>query len=215
MKITKDYLRELIRESLEENKEMSYDEFVSKALDIVNAEKFYSDKMIQLFNTVDRENLKKIVKQAENDNSQEAANFNKMIADMKSLSFIAKKLSDSPQNATSHRYSDESGITVAENKKLSKDTVRQLIRESLEEIRNPKNPMRKKTLDIYGTEGEFDNPNIDPENIPPELDFMNVAGRPEDEYESYSKMHDAFMQMPTVQRMWKKFVDRNKQKIKK
>ena len=44
---------------------------------------------------------------------------------------------------------------------------------------------------------------------------MNLAGRPEDEYESYSKMHDAFMKMPTVQRMWKKFVARNKQKIKK
>jgi hypothetical protein len=98
--------------------------------------------------------------------------------------------------------------------KITKNYLRDLIRESLEEAK-PKNPMRKKLLNIYGSKGEFNNPNINPKDIPPELDFMNVAGRPEDEYESYAKMHDTFMQMPAVKKMWQNFVAANKQKIKK
>jgi len=94
--------------------------------------------------------------------------------------------------------------------KITKDYLRQVIRESLEE--GNRNPIRKKFVKTFPT-GEFDNPDINPKDVDPMIDLMNVSGMEEDEYEKYSKLHDSFMKIPAIKKMWNEFVAKKKQEI--
>jgi hypothetical protein len=196
MKISKDYLRQLIVESLQEGNDFSpaklpyeFGQEEARVGEKENTNPYYLAGMIKgtLEGILDLLSIRDI-KDTE--------------TQLKYAIAIVKKLQD--------RLTKENLPTVSENKAISKDSIRQMIRESLQE--GNRNPIRKKFVKTFPT-GEFDNPDINPKDVDPMIDLMNVSGMEEDEYEKYSKFHDSFMNIPAIKKMWNEFVAKKKQEI--
>ena len=162
MKITKDYLRQLIRESLEEGekddgfspRQLPYEQGEEEAdVSLTNVQPHIVptiNKVVAAYYKSDKNEDTKLLFKISLPIFIEPI---KKANPSKSIESILRAILDEENKRHIEDIigllKPEHSSTVSENKKLSKDTVRQLIRESLEGIRNPKNPMRKKTLDIY------------------------------------------------------------------